>query len=84
MGLKEAANKAETQESKAKLEAEYQKQAALLQKRNERITIAKWDRQQAAQARAAARKTKKDFQSNTKNQPEWKISAGAIQQVHIF
>ena len=75
MGLKEAADKADTPESKAKLEAEYQKQAALLQKRNaaynqfcedndlkklnERITIAKWDRQQAAQARAAARKKEK-------------------------
>lgn len=73
MGLREAADKAETPESKAKLEAEYQKQAALLQKRNaaynqfcedndlkrlnERITIAKWDRQQAAQARAAAKKS---------------------------
>ncbi len=72
MGLKEAADKAETPESKAKLEAEYQKQAALLQKRNaaynqfcedndlkklnERITIAKWDRKQAAQARAGAKK----------------------------
>lgn len=75
MGLKEAADKASTPESKAKLETEYQKQAALLQKRNaaynkfcedndlkklnERITIAKWDRKQAAQARAAARKAQK-------------------------
>ena len=72
MGLKEAADKALTPESKAKLETEYQKQAALLQKRNaaynqfcedndlkrlnERITIAKWDRKQAAKARAAAKK----------------------------
>ena len=74
MGLKEAADKAGTPEGKAKLEAEYQKQAALLQKRNaaynqfcednnlkklnERITIAKWDRKQAAQARVAAKKKK--------------------------
>ena len=75
MGLKEAADKAGTPEGKAEIEAEYQKQAALLQKRNsaynkfcegndlkklnERITIAKWDRQQAAEARAAARKAEK-------------------------
>ena len=78
MGLKKAVDKAETPESKAKLEAEYQKQAALLQKRNsaynqfcedndlkklnERITIAKWDRKQAAQARAAARKAEKSVE----------------------
>ena len=64
-----------TPEGKALAEAEYQKQAALLQKRNkayndfcekndlkklnERITIAKWDRKQAAQARAAARRAEK-------------------------
>ena len=78
MGLKEAADKAGTPEGKAKIEAEYQKQAALLQKRNkaydqfcednnlkklnERITIAKWDRKQAAQARAAARKAEKEIE----------------------
>lgn len=75
MGLKEAADKAGTPEGKALAEAEYQKQAALLQKRNkayndfceqndlkklnERITIAKWDRKQAAKARSAARKAEK-------------------------
>lgn len=75
MGLKEAADKAGTPAGKAEIEAEYQKQAALLQKRNsaynkfcegndlkklnERITIAKWDRKQAAQARAAARRAEK-------------------------
>ena len=72
MGLKEAVDQAGTPEGKALVEAEYQKQAALLQKRNEaynkfcedsdlkkrneRITIAKWDRKQAAKARAAAKK----------------------------
>lgn len=72
IGLKEAVEKAGTPEGKAKVEAEYQKQAALLQKRNkayndfceqndlkklnERISIAKWDRKQAAQARSAAKK----------------------------
>lgn len=60
---------------KAEYEAEYQKKAALLQKQNEayndfcestglkkqheRIHIAKWDRSQAAKARAAARKYQK-------------------------
>jgi hypothetical protein len=74
MGLKEAAEKAGTPEGKAKAEAEYKKQAALLQKRNaaynkfcednglkklnERITSAKWDRQKSAQARAAAKRHK--------------------------
>lgn len=77
MGLKEAVDKAGTPEGKILAEAEYQKQAALLQKRNkayndfckendlkklnERITIAKWDRSQAAQARAAAQKYHKDW-----------------------
>lgn len=72
MGLKHGVDSATTPEGKALAEAEYQKQATLLQKRNkayndfceenglkrksERITIAKWDREQAAKARAAARK----------------------------
>ena len=72
MGLKHGVDSATTPEGKALAEAEYQKQAALLEKRNksyndfceenglkrksERITIAKWDREQAAKARAAARK----------------------------
>ena len=72
MGLKQGLDSATTDEGKALAEAEYQKQAALLQKRNkayndfceenglkrksERITIAKWDRAQAAKARAAAKK----------------------------
>ena len=75
MGLKEGIDNAQSPESKALLEAEYQKQSALLQKRNkeyndlckdndlkklnERLTIAKWDRSQAAHARAAARKAEK-------------------------
>ena len=72
IGLKQSIDSAGTEESKAKLQEEYEKEAALLQKRNqaynefcektglkkqnERITIAQWDRKQAAQARAAARK----------------------------
>ena len=62
---------------KAEYEAEYQKKAALLQKQNkayndfcestglkkqhERIHIAKWDRFQAAKARAAAKKVRKQI-----------------------
>lgn len=68
-GIKEASEKAGTVEGKEKANALYQKAAALLKKRNkayndfceenglkkrnERITIAKWDRAQAAKARAA-------------------------------
>ena len=78
MGLKEAVDKADTPEGKALIEAEYQKKAALLQKRNdaynnfceenglkklnERVTIAKWDRKQAAKVRGAAKKYEKDLE----------------------
>lgn len=71
-GLQKGVESAQTPEAKAMAEAAYQRQAALLQKRNEayndfceennlkklneRITIAKWDRSQAAKARAAAKK----------------------------
>lgn len=91
MGLKEAVDKAGTPESKALLEAEYQKKAALLQKRNkayndfceqndlkklnERITIAKWDRKQAAQARAAARQREKEL-ANPRKSGKMKIDTG--------
>ena len=67
----EAVDQAETPEAKAAAEKEYQKQADLLNKRgqaykdfckdnnlkqrNERITIAKWDREQAKAARVAAK-----------------------------
>lgn len=75
MGLKHGVDNATTDEARTAAEAEYQKEATLLQKRNkayndfcekndlkkrsERITIAKWDRAQAAKARAAAQKAKK-------------------------
>ena len=75
MGLKHGLDNATTDEAKALLQTEYDKQAALLQKRNkaygdfceennlkkqnERVTIAKWDRKQAAQARAAAKRAEK-------------------------
>lgn len=72
MGKRVAVENAKTDEARKKLEREYQKSAALLQKQNkaynefceenglkklrERITIAKWDRSQAAKARAAAKR----------------------------
>lgn len=74
MGWKEAMDAEQDPEKRAKLEAEYRRKARLLQKQNaaynefcektgqtkrsERISIAKWDRKQAAQARAAAKKKK--------------------------
>lgn len=74
MGLKTSLENATTDESRAKLERAYQRKAALLQDRNkayndfceendlkrlqERLAIAKWDRPQAAKARAAAKKWK--------------------------
>lgn len=76
IGLKQAVDSATTDEAKALASENYQKQATLLQKRNqaynkfcednnlkklnERITIAKWDRSQAAKARAAAKKYNED------------------------
>jgi hypothetical protein len=72
MGLQEAVSKAETPETVEKLTRTYERKAALLAKQNaayndycdqhdlkqlsERLTIAKWDRSQAAKARAAAKR----------------------------
>lgn len=72
MGKRVAMENAKTDEARKKLEREYQKSAALLKKQNkaynefceenglkklrERITIAKWDRSEAAKARAAAKR----------------------------
>lgn len=72
MGLQEAVSKAETPEAVEKLQRQYDRKAALLARQNaayndfceenglkrlsERITIAKWDRSQAAKARAAAKR----------------------------
>lgn len=71
MNWKTAVDQEDDPVKKAELEAEYQRKAALLRKQNkayndfceenglkkrsERISIAKWDRSQAAQARAAAK-----------------------------
>lgn len=76
MGLREGVENAKTDEAKQAAREAYEKASALLQKRNaaynqfcednnlkklnERITIAKWDRSQAAKARAAARRHNED------------------------
>lgn len=72
MGLKEGVDSAPSEQAKFVADMEYQKKAALLAKQNaaykdyckrnnlrplsDRIQIAKWDRQQAAAARGAARR----------------------------
>ena len=82
MGLKNALDNATTDETKDILQKDYEKAAALLQKRNkayndfceekglkklnERITIAKWDRQQAKNARIAANRAKKNAETSKK------------------
>lgn len=83
IGLKQGIDSASTPEGKELAEKAYQRQAALLQKRNqeyndfckennlkklnERITIAKWDRSQAAKARAAAKKAEKSVANPTES-----------------
>lgn len=75
MGLKEAVDNCKDEKAKFELDLQYQKKAALLAKQNkaykkycesntlrtrsDRIQIAKWDRQQAADARGAANRYKK-------------------------
>lgn len=77
MNWKNAADNATDPVLKSQFTAEYERKAALLQKQNkayndycestgqkkrsERIAIAKWDRSQAAQARAAAKRYETDF-----------------------
>lgn len=72
MGLKEGVDSAQSEQAKFVADMEYQKKAALLAKQNaaykdyckrnnlrplsDRIQIAKWDRQQAAAARGAAKR----------------------------
>ena len=72
MGLKEGVDNATSEQAKFELELDYQKKSALLAKQNkayadycaenglrqlsDRIQIAKWDRQQAAAARGAAKR----------------------------
>lgn len=75
IGLRESVDSAPSDEQKQIQEIEYEKAAALLQRQNmaynefckehdlkklhDRISIAKWDRKQAAQATAAARRNNK-------------------------
>lgn len=75
MALKEAVDNAPDEATKAAMEEKYQKKSLTLQEQNkayndfcaennlkkqsDRISIAKWDRKQAAQARAAALREKK-------------------------
>lgn len=83
MGLENGVEKATTPEGKAKADTAYQKQAALLKKRNEeynkfcadndlkrkpeRIAIAQWDRKQGAMARSAAKKAEKSVENFPNN-----------------
>lgn len=83
MGWKEAMDKETDPARKAEYEAKYQRKAALLQKQNkayndfceetgqkkraERIHIAKWDRKQAAKARAAAKKAQKNVANSNES-----------------
>lgn len=75
LGLQESVNSAPTDKQRETQEREYEKAAALLQRQNkaynefckehelkklnDRISIAKWDRKQAARATAAARRNNK-------------------------
>lgn len=107
MGYRTAMDNASTDEAKALMEHEYQKASALLQKRNkayndfceendlkklnERITIAKWDRSQAAKARAAAKKAIENSSGNgiidldrkTKNSGAFSVLPERMSKKHI-
>lgn len=83
MNWKKAADVETDPVRKAQIEEKYQQKAALLQKQNEaynnfcketglkkqndRIRIAKWDRKQAAQARAAAKKAQKSVENSAQS-----------------
>ena len=83
MGWKTAMDAEDDPVKKVEYESKYQRKAALLQKQNaaynqyckdndlkkrsDRISIAKWDRKQAAQARAAARKYNANQENREKN-----------------
>lgn len=76
MGLQEAVNDSKTDKTRQELTRDYERKAALLtkqnaayneycsekglKKRSERISIARWDRSQAAKARAAAKRHNED------------------------
>jgi hypothetical protein len=86
MGLKEAVDSCPDEQAKFALDMDYQKKALLLQKQSaayndycqrnnlkplsDRVQIARWDRQQAAAARGAAKRyesAKNDFASKAKS-----------------
>ena len=91
IGLKQGIDSATTDTSKELLQKDYEKASDKLQKRNEaynqfceendlkklneRITIAQWDRKQAAQARAAARRREKEL-ANPQKSGKMKIDTG--------
>lgn len=78
-GLREALESAQTDEGREKIKSSYEKKAYLLQNQNkayndfceehnlkklsERIKIAKWDRQEAAKATAAAKRRKRELEN---------------------
>lgn len=96
MAIKEGRDCAENPEHKAALDEDYKKKSAKLERQNkeykdfceqnglktrqERITIAKWDRKQAAEARGAAARYKNSRSAELKEKPDTstvEISAGS-------
>lgn len=86
MAIKEGRDYAEYPDHKAALDEDYKKKAAKLERQNkeykdfceqnglktrqERLTIAKWDRQQAAEARGAAARYKNSRSTEPREKPE--------------
>lgn len=102
MGWKTAMDAEDDPAKKAELESKYQRKAALLQrqnaaynefckttgqkKRSDRISIARWDRSQAAQARAAAKKYQNDLEKRrnfVKMEEEIRTVAGLAKNAKI-
>lgn len=96
MAIKEGRDYAEHPDHKAALDEDYKKKAAKLERQNkeykdfceqnglktrqERLTIAKWDRQQAAEARGAAARYKNSWSTEPREKPDTstvEISAGS-------
>lgn len=96
MAIKEGRDYAEHPDHKAALDEDYKKKAAKLERQNkeykdfceqnglktrqERLTIAKWDRQQAAEARGAAARYKNSRSTEPREKPDTstvEISAGS-------
>ena len=98
MNWKIARDNATDDAVKADLDFQYQRKAALLQKQNkayndfcgendlkkrsDRISIAKWDRRQAAAARGAARKYENDFTSRENSGTMKAISGARITNIN--